>query len=278
MTHFQAFLLAILQGATEFLPISSSGHLVLVERLWKLQEPNLFYDVVIHVGTLLATVIVLWRPIVRLLHFALADSPGLMRKKGLRAAWYDSRDGRLILAVIAATIPTALIGFLGKDYFEKMFMDASSLGWQFLVTGFILCLTFLRKPPAEDSPAAAKPISLWVAFLVGIAQGAAIIPAISRSGATITVALLLGLSRSLSWEFSFLISIPSILGALILQAGELGVQPAIAPSVLALGFLVSFLSGWVFLILLRRFVQHGIFGFFSIYCFALGAWCIYYFR
>jgi undecaprenyl-diphosphatase len=189
---------------TEFLPISSSGHLVFFQSLLGLNETPLFFNVMFHLGTLLAVVIYfkndLWIIV-----------------KGIGAAIKGKKEDRegskLFLLIVIASIPTGLIGIFFKDWFESLFSRPGLVGVMLLVTGSFLWLT--RWMNKEGRPLVRM---RWMdAFLIGIAQGLAIIPGISRSGATISTGLFLGLNRELSGRFSFLLSIPAIVGATLIE-------------------------------------------------------------
>jgi len=324
MTLLESFLLSFLQGATEFLPISSSGHLVLAAQLAEERgfgsvasgAENLQFAILVHVGTLLAIGFVFRDTLLQLARYLLGEGWRRTRNEGFAAAWLADPRGRLISAVILATVPTGLIGFLGKDYFEALFSRPDRVGWALCVTAFLLALTFFRSGGRENgvpdagpalSPGAERkanraeprrgaaagarlpgyPFPLWISVAVGVAQGLAITPGVSRSGATISVALLLGMSRRAAGEFSFLIAVPAILGALLLQvldvleggaAGAAGAPSAgasLSLSAGALAFVVSCLSGYVFLRLLLRFLRGGQFSYFSVYCLAVGLWAIW---
>jgi undecaprenyl-diphosphatase len=195
----QMLLLAVVQGLTEFLPVSSSGHLVLLQQYFGGHEGDLFLDVVLHVGTLGSVLIVYRRELMRLLRL-------------------DAPSRGYVLALAVGTVPAVIVGLLLKDVVEAAFHSSTVAGIGLLVTG-VLLLSTRRLRPLDDSPSAWEPhpVPLPKAFLIGCAQALAICPGISRSGSTITASLWLKLPRAEAARFSFMLSIPAIAGALILH-------------------------------------------------------------
>jgi undecaprenyl-diphosphatase len=193
MDLLQSIILGFIQGTTEWLPISSTGHLRIAEYFFGLSVPLLF-DVVLHVGTLLVT----------LIYFRNAV------KNVLLALWhrdFQSEDGKLIVPIVIGMVPTALMAVLIGNDLDRYFSSLPLLGAGFIAGGIVL---FTSKFGAERK----NNISYPEAFLIGIMQGISIIPSISRSGLTIAVALLLGIKREVAFKFSFLLSIPAVIGAL----------------------------------------------------------------
>ena len=265
-----SFLLGVLQGITEFLPVSSSGHLVLAQHFLHIQKQALLLDVWLHFGTLLSIFCVLTRPVLRLIDGAIQGIRHLFSHPATFLASPQGENSRLLLLVIVASLPTALIGFLFKDTFEHLFEGNLLLvGTAFLFTALLLLLTKFRKTPFS---AAGIDISWFQALAIGTIQGIAIIPGISRSGSTISLALLLGVSRKEAGEFSFLIVIPAIFGAMLLETlhGTVALQNS--------GFLISALVGMITawgvgilaLKLLLRVVNQGTIYRFAYYCLLIG--------
>ncbi len=272
-----AALLGCLQGATEFLPISSSGHLVLAQHLLHVRHEALLFDVWLHFGTLLAIFVVLRRPVGRLVRGMWRGivegipHPFLFMKRP------EGADTYLVWLVILASIPTAIIGFSFKDLFEKLFEGNIRLvGIAFLFTAFLLFLTKFRKG-GDGSGGKGIGITPLQALLIGAIQGIAIIPGVSRSGSTISLALLLGIARRDAGEFSFLIVIPAIGGAMILQTlqgiGALSDVQFLASALI--GMATAFGVGVFALKFLLRLVNQGSFYRFSFYCFGMGVICLW---
>ena len=249
----QALWLGILQGLTEFLPVSSSGHLVLGQNILGVNQPDLLFDVAVHVGTLVAVLFCFREDIVSIL-------------RGLWAKDDQAREGRrLLFLIVVGSVPTALIGLLFKDQFEALFSSLSAVGVALLVTGGLLMATRFA-PQGRRGLNATGP---GRALLVGLFQGLAITPGISRSGATISAGLYLGLDRRLAAHFSFLLSIPAILGALALELKDVEFS-TVAVSPLLLGGVAAALSGYFALKVLLKVVQKGRLYWFAPYCWALG--------
>lgn len=258
MTVAKALLLGILQGLTEFLPISSSGHLFLGRHLLGLRGPGLAFDLLLHLGTVLAVLIFLRRELAAIVRSFLGrDIP-------LEAASWGRRDFVLILV---SSVPTAAIGLLFHDYVERdVTMGAVGIGY--LVLTALLLMSNLRFHHKLDP----ERIALWEAAAIGIAQGAAILPGLSRSGATISLALVLGIGASRGAKFSFMISLPAILGAALLNLYRgVSVLPGALAS--ATGFFASLGVGYLSLILVERIVVRGRFLRFAPYTLALAAVC-----
>jgi len=263
-------LLGILQGITEFLPVSSSGHLVLAQHLLHLKGQNLLMDIWLHFGTLLAIVIVFRQSILRLIRGTIR---GTAQGKIFSKTYFKSSEGRdayLFLLIVIAMIPTGIVGVFFKDSIETLFEGSLSLlGLAFFFTAVLLFLTRFRGNASDGTRGLITP---WQALVVGAAQGIAIIPGVSRSGSTIAVALLLGISREQSGEFSFLIVLPAILGAMLLESLHgLGAicSPAFLFPALA-GMAAAWLVGIVALKALLRIVNHGKLYRFSLYCIFMG--------
>lgn len=255
MSWIQALLLGLLQGATEFLPVSSSGHLVLVPWVLGWPAPALIFDVLVHWGTTVAVIGYFWRDWLGLAQGAWSA----VRSRSLA----DPR-ARLALWIVVGTVPGALAGWLLEDFFEGMFARPAAAAGFLLVTASILTLV-------EGWSRRAKSLGqmTWLdALLVGLAQAVAILPGISRSGSTIAAAMARGQGREHAARFSFLLATPIILGAGLLQvvdlvgAGEVVVQIPF----LLVGFLAALLSGLACIHFLLRYLQrHSLYPF-AIYC------------
>ncbi len=256
--------LGIVQGVTEFLPISSSGHLVLFQHLFGMKEPELLLDISLHFGTLMAIVFVFKVDLVNMVTGAAKGFWFILfyREKGLHTYQEERRWLGLILW---STVPTAFVGFFFRSFLEALFANLTIVAGALIITGFMLWSTRgqpVRKRNILD-------VRYWDAFLIGLIQAVAITPGISRSGATISLGLILGLQQGLAARYSFLLSIPAICGAMAVEALS---SPSLEGQVFSLiiGTLVAALFGYGALRLLLRIVQKGGLHFFSPYLWALG--------
>ena len=254
----QAAVLGLVQGITEFLPISSSGHLVIVQDLFGWSGPALPFTVVLHLATMAATILFFWVDIVKnlrewLLGLFSAENRGL---PGWKCGW----------GVIVGTLVTVLVVIIVKPVVKFLFSSTLFVGLALLVTGFILRYGS-RIHPGN------LPVSPSSGLVVGLAQGLAVFPGISRSGTTIVTGLRAGLSPEEAFSFSFLLSLPAILGAAILEAAEAGGLSGVLTSLPKgwwVGVAIAFGTGLAALNFLRRVVIRGRLGFFSLYCMIAG--------
>ncbi|MDF2531682.1 MAG: Bacitracin resistance protein BacA [Clostridia bacterium] len=248
MNLIQAIVLGIIQGVTEFLPISSSGHLVLMQKIFGITEPTLVFDTSVHLGTLIAVFAVFKDDII-----------SLLKKPFQKLTWL----------LLAGTIPTGIIGIVFKDTFEQMFHTGSTLGFEFIITGVIILWSSILKNGRKG----VRETSYFDAVFIGIMQGLAIMPAISRSGLTISGALFRNLDRNFAARFSFLLSIPAILGAAVFQAKdiiEVGGGTGIGMGALIAGSLAAALAGYISIKFMLKILSEGKMKYFSYYVFALG--------
>lgn len=252
MTSLQAILLGIVQGLTEFLPISSSGHLVITEKLLHVQTNTLLLVTCLHVGTLVAVTFAMRREVVHL----------------LRHPW--SREALLIAA---ALVPTAAIGVVFEDVFEKVFDSGSTLGFEFVITGVILWWMDGYRNGAKTESTLRIRDAVWI----GTFQGIALFPALSRSGMTIAAGLWRGMNRQAAARFSFLLSIPAIFGATLVEAEDLWEHPlhtAIAWTPLLLGTLAALIAGYLSVHWTLWWLQHAKMRLFAMYAWALAAFVL----
>jgi len=261
MNVLDAVALGIMQGLTEFLPVSSSGHLVILRNLLGFSAPQLLLDTVLHLATLGAVCVFFRRDIFEIFF---EFKQWLLESRRLRDLMKTSH-GSLAVWVIIGTLPTAAIGLGFRGYFEDLFGSPSAVGSMLLVTGCIVGMTRL----IPESYNTRSRLGLWVALSVGVAQGLAVTPGISRSGITIVCALLFGLQRDLAGRFSFLLSIPAILGALVLQLDS-DAAAQIGLGALAAGFVVSLIVGVGALRLLMGMLARGRLFYFTPYCWLAG--------
>lgn len=266
MTFFEAVFLGIVQGLTEFLPVSSSGHLVLVQNLFGLREPMLAFDVVVHLGTLTAVFFYYARDLFLMIVQTAAFIFSWPRKRESAALIEKYPYARLSFMVILATLPTVVIGLLFKDKFEAMFGNVTGVAVSWTVLGVFLILSrWLRQGNRELGS-----MRLVDALAVGCVQGIAIMPGISRSGSTILAGMALGLEKKECARFSFLLAVPAILGAGVLELRHRPVIDRGETALFAAGFLVSAVVGYLAIALLVRMIRGGRFHYFGYYCLALG--------
>ncbi|MBI2079607.1 undecaprenyl-diphosphate phosphatase [Candidatus Micrarchaeota archaeon] len=249
----EAILLAIIQGITEWLPISSSGHLALIQNILGIDAPIAF-DILLHIGTLLAVFIYFWKELLEI-------------AKAIFFLKWNSEEFKLAVFIGVASIPTAVIGLVFRKFFETIFHNILYLGIAFLITGVILYLT--KNVKKNDQKLDNKK-----ALLIGIAQGIAVAPGISRSGSTIGAGLLLGLNRRKAATFSFLMSIPAIIGAFMLDARSVILD--IDPVNGFVGILISGVVGYLTIKYLMKIIEDKKFYLFAYYCWLVGALSIIY--
>jgi len=263
VTVIQAIILGIIQGVTEFLPVSSSGHLVLGAQLFGLQEQSLVFEVMVHVGTLVAVLAVFWREVEQLLLAAVK----FVRSPSQATTLVQQDPGcRLLVALVLGTIPAVVVALLFKEQVEQLFSSSLFVGVMLLVTGFILFLVDRRLPGKARQP------SFLDALVIGCGQAAAIVPGLSRSGTTIAAGLLRGLDREGAARFSFLLSIPAILGALALSVRDLlRGATSLGLGVLVAGFLSAAVTGYLAIRFFLRVVRQGKLVWFSYYTWLVGA-------
>jgi undecaprenyl-diphosphatase len=247
MSWFEAFILGIIQGLTEFLPISSTGHLYLGRHMFGLDEAGLFLDTMLHIGTLLAVLV-----------FYKEEWIHILKKP----------FGKLTFLLIVGTIPAVIIGLLFKDYFEEISQSGITIGWEFLVTGLFLWFADSIRGGSKQM----EQLTYTDALVIGTFQAAAIFPAISRSGLTIAAALMRKLDRKTAAYFSFLLSTPAILGAIVLQFGDLfsGKTEQISLFSLLIGTVASAIFGYIAVKWMIDFLKKRSLKIFAVYVWALG--------
>ncbi len=266
MNLTEAVLLGVVQGLTEFLPVSSSGHLVLFQNLLGLTQPLLAFDISVHVGTLFAVVIYFFKDIVAILKALVKWLRVLPDIKAASELLAKDREIRIALLIVAGSIPTAILGLVFKEIAETLFSSVTIVGVTLMITGVVLWGT--RRLGAGGHGVRRFTIKNSVA--IGIVQGLAIIPGISRSGATIAAGLYLGLDRETAARFSFLLSIPAVAGAGLLGAGDLVGHSNLPLTITAAGTLASCLVGYASLRFLVWMVGRGRLHYFAPYCMVLG--------
>jgi len=251
MSFYQAVFLAIIQGLTEFLPISSSGHLVIFQKMFELEPPILF-DVFVHVGTLLAVMIFFRKEIKDWLK-------GLIHKQ--------KQDWFFLYLLFLGSLPAGLLGWFLNDQIESIFNSLELVAYSLLFTSFLLFLTVLFKNKIKKKTV--SQINWKDSLLIGFFQAIAILPGVSRSGSTIAAGLFKKFDQKLAFQFSFFLAIPAILGALFLQLGKISNGFALMPqSILGMG--VAAVVGYFSLLILRKILIKSYFWLFGFYCFLVG--------
>jgi undecaprenyl-diphosphatase len=265
MDIFSSILLGVVQGLTEFLPVSSSGHLVLFQNLLGFKEPELLFDIGLHLGTLVAVCLFFRRDLGAMVkETATYVASVLSREKHWRQITAYPQ-GFMLLWILVGTIPTGLIGLCFNTSLENLFGSVRVVGFMILCTGLLLAVT--RMIPQTYTHRIS--VGLFSALAVGIAQGIALIPGVSRSGSTIVCGMLCKLERETAARFSFLLAIPATLGAMAVQLASEGLGRGALPS-LAAGFVVSAAVGLLALKILMGMVRKGRLYCFAPYCWALG--------
>ena len=254
MKFFEIVLLGIIQGLTEFFPVSSSGHLVLFQNLFGLREPQLLADVMLHFGTLLSLLVFLRRELAEL-----AQSLGRFCLKPKENV--SDPKIKLLFFLFLASLPIAFMGYFFYDFIESLFGSLRAVGGALLLTGIFLLLTKLAQEKQKNN--------IFHPLLIGLLQGFALVPGFSRSGFTIGGALLLGWKRKDAAQFSFLLSIPAILGATLYQLRNIESTSQSWP-LLLVGVIVAGVFGFIALTFLVKLIMRGKFSLFSYYCFFVG--------
>lgn len=256
MTIAQAIVLGIIQGLTEFLPISSSAHLVLVPKFFNWQNPTVTFDVFLHFATFLAVLSFFWKEVVQIIKAFFQT----LLKRNLKIA-----QGKLAWLLLIGTIPAAGMGYFWGDFFENLFKNPLTVSYLLLITG-ILLWTCERKTQKNRKM---ENIGLMDSLVIGLAQGFAIAPGISRSGSTISAGVFLGLNREAAAKYSFLLSLPIILGTTIFEARNLPLDFSINLP-LIFGFVFALISGYLGIKYLLKYLQRGNLNIFAYYCWSVG--------
>jgi len=252
LTTVQAVILGLFQGLGEFLPISSSAHLVLAPWLFGWTDPGLTFDIALHIGTLVAVVVYFWKDWLRLVNKGLSDA--------------RSTDGSLFWYLVAATIPGAIAGFLLEKKAETIFRSPLLIAIMLIIAGIILY--WADRKSTKDIEM--SKITFKTSLMIGLSQALAIIPGVSRSGITMTMGLLLGLTREGAARFTFLLSTPIIFGAALVKLPYIVANPSLITTDFMVGMVVSFLTGIASIGFLLRYVQTKSFLPFAWYRFILG--------
>lgn len=262
MSWLEALILGLLQGLTEYLPVSSSGHLTIGSALFGIEgEENLAFTIAVHIATVFSTLVILWKEV------------SWLFKGVLKFQMND--ETRYMLNIIISMIPVGIVGVFFKDYVESIFGSGLIIvGCMLLLTATLLAFAYYAKPRQKEK------ISMLDAFIIGLAQACAVMPGLSRSGSTIATGLLLGNKKENLAQFSFLMVIPPILGEglldIVKMIGGENVMGDISPVSLIVGFLAAFVSGCLACKWMINIVKKGKLIYFAIYCIVVALFCLIY--
>lgn len=282
MTIIESILLGILQGVTEFLPVSSSGHLSIAQNIFHIEtNDSMLFDIMLHIGTLVAVFVVYHKDIWNMIKeavFMIGDvfrnlHTFLLNKIHKTALKYkkvvNNSYRKFVVLVLVSTVPTGVLGVLGKDLVEGASRTLLIPGICLLITGVLLLIADLTKEGRKKP----RDVSYKNGLLIGTAQGLATLPGLSRSGTTITACILCGLDRKFAVKYSFILSIPAILGAAVLEVKDVIAEPIELGQVgvYAVGALFSAVVGYICIKTMLVIVRNKKFKYFAYYCFAVGA-------
>lgn len=282
MSIFKAIILGIVQGLTEFLPVSSSGHLAIMKNLLHVEtETGILFDVLLHCATLIAVLVVMYRDVFKLI----VDFFGIVRDVAINIGRFFSNltsihkkpyiviastsYRKFVVMLIISTIPTGILGILLSDVVESASVALLVPGVCLIATGLILFLSDLLKEGRKKP----KNANYGDAFVVGVSQGVATLPGLSRSGVTITACLLCGFDRKFAVKYSFIMSMPAILGAMILELKDIGGTPVGGSDIAAyiIGMIVAAVVGFFAIRIMLNLVMNRYFKYFAFYCLGVGA-------
>ncbi|MDR2967359.1 MAG: undecaprenyl-diphosphatase UppP [Methanobacteriaceae archaeon] len=266
MDIIQAVIIGIIQGLTEFLPISSSAHLIFIQELLGVEQANLAFDVLLHFGTLIAVVGYFYKDLVEMIKAFFSSIVDIFRGK-FKQGFKEDKYKKLAWMVIIGTIPVGLVGIFFNDQIEVMFQTVTVPAFFLLITGILIYTSQrinignrnIEKTGIKDS------------ILVGISQALALIPGLSRSGTTIATGLYLGFDKEFAAKFSFLLAIPAILGATLVQLKDISTGLDSNIMVYIFGFLAAFISGYLAISILLKFIREKSLDIFAYYCWIVGA-------
>lgn len=266
-----ALILGLIQGLTEFLPVSSSGHLAILHEVLGFEtESNIFFDVILHLGTLIAVVFFYRNRIADIIRGGIFGVRSLISGKGMKASFFTTPDSKLFSLIILGSVPTAVIGLTFKDFFEGLADNLLYVGFALLTTAVLLVLFELKKNAEKKI----TDMSVIDSFIIGIVQGIAIIPGISRSGSTIAAGKLLGIDKETAANYSFLLSLPAITGAFLLQFKDAVEEGFNFHSYILIGFTAAVISGYFSLKLLIWMIKRSNMYYFAGYCAALAVFAM----
>lgn len=264
MSVLDALILGLVQGLTEFLPVSSSGHLVLgQEVLGVLHGENITFEIFVHFGTLFSILAIFWRDVWQIFGALCA---AIRRPKSVSTLIRENEHFKLAVLILFGSLPAGVVGVSFKPYVERAFADVNLVGVMLMITGLVLFLTRLSKPKPD------KKVGWGSAFVIGCAQAFAIMPGISRSGMTISAGLFSGVDREQAARFSFLLALPAIFGATLLEALEITAEPLNTEFIFALivGSVAAFVAGYAAIKTIFVVLKRDRFSYFSLYCLTVG--------
>ncbi len=259
MAFWEAIVLGIIQGLTEFLPVSSSGHLALAQYFFGMKEPQLFFDVMLHVGTLGAVIVAFRKDILDVFVALVGREPASHKM--------TKQSGRkFALLIVLGSVPTVILALIFKTFVERLFVMPLFVSGMLFVTGIVLWSSGrVRRVDSQRGG-----LNVINALMIGTAQGIAVLPGISRSGTTISTALMRGVDRDEAARYSLLLSVPAILGATVLELKDVGSVDIPLWTILA-GTLAAFVVGYAAIRVLLRELRKGNFSKFAYYCWGIGA-------
>jgi len=268
VTYFDAIVLGLVQGLTEFLPVSSSGHLVIIRNLLEVNTGGIVFEVFVHLGTALAVCLYMRRKMLEVIAGFGRLIGAIVRRSGVAEVIKNDAGARLGALVAVSAVPTGLMGICFNDFFDRLFESTLAVGVGLIATGILLQLAQRN----ADGKKRIQNVSWFDALTIGIAQGCAIMPGLSRSGTTVAASLFRGLTRDTAAELSFLMSIPVILGAAAVELLDYAAAPVLAVSWshLALGAAVAMASGYAAVSVFMSQIRSGRLSSFSWYCFVVG--------
>lgn len=270
MTLWQALVLGIVQGLTEFLPVSSSGHLVLFQNLFGMKEPMLAFDIAVHGGTLLAILVFFYKDIFDILRDVGDNLRKIALPESASPAGILPQHRGLWVCILITLIPTGIAAIFFRHWIEAAFSKLTFVAVAWLVMGALLILSQRSSKGQKDLSA----IHYGDAFWIGTAQGIALLPGISRSGSTILAGMFLGIKKEDAAKFSFLISIPAILGAIVMDFKESMQYFSSQATAVLTGFFTAAVTGYLVICWLMRIIQRGHFFLFGYYCIAAGLFAL----
>ncbi len=267
-------LLGFIQGLTEFLPVSSSGHLAILHKVTGLEtESNLFFDIILHLATMIAVIIYYRNTIKDIIMGGIYGIRNLIKGEGVKKSFFDTKDSRFFSLIIIGSIPTAIIGLTYKDAVEKFADNLFYVGIALLVTAILLISFELKRRAFKKIDR----MSALDAVIIGIVQGIAIIPGISRSGSTIATAKFLSIDKETAASYSFLLSLPAIGGAFLIGLKDvIGTDFSVEPFILGVGFVTALITGYFSLKLLVWMIKKSNMYFFAVYCVGIAIFAMMY--